>query len=110
MTTQVSIRNEFPKKTVVNERNTGYALDLLVENSAPLPPVALISISGIAKAGRIGRNSLGFSDRDKAGPVAPCLRGRPPGCSAFIFIVRIDESLRANLIRLTWVWTDCGVN
>src|SRR6185369_9012928 len=92
---QLEIRNEFPKKTV-ERRNTGYAIDMLVE-AAPFtaggPDFNFCQLI----AGSEG--TLAFSTEIKLNVVA-----LPPKETGLLCVHfnSIDESLRANLIALQY--------
>ena len=92
---QVSIRNEFPKKTV-ERRNTGYALDLLVE-TAPFTAGGPDFNFCTLLAGSEG--TLGFLTEIKLD-----LSPLPPKETGLLCVHfnTIDESLHANLIALRY--------
>jgi FAD/FMN-containing dehydrogenase/Fe-S oxidoreductase len=92
---QVSIRNEFPKKSV-ERRNTGYALDLLVE-TAPFTAGGPDFNFCTLLAGSEG--TLGFLTEIKLD-----LSPLPPKETGLLCVHfnTIDESLRANLIALAY--------
>ena len=92
---QVSIRNEFPKKTV-ERRNTGYALDLLVE-TAPFTAGGPDFNFCTLLAGSEG--TLGFLTEIKLD-----LSPLPPKETGLLCVHfnTIDESLHANLIALKY--------
>ncbi len=95
---QVSIRNEFPKKSV-ERRNTGYALDLLVE-TAPFTAGGPDFNFCTLLAGSEG--TLGFLTEIKLD-----LSPLPPKETGLLCVHfnSIDESLRANLIALAYAPT-----
>jgi FAD/FMN-containing dehydrogenase/Fe-S oxidoreductase len=92
---QVSIRNEFPKKSV-ERRNTGYALDLLVE-TAPFTAGGPDFNFCTLLAGSEG--TLGFLTEIKLD-----LSPLPPKETGLLCVHfnSIDESLKANLIALKY--------
>ncbi|HKH60215.1 MAG TPA: FAD-linked oxidase C-terminal domain-containing protein [Flavitalea sp.] len=92
---QVEIRNEFPKKTV-ERRNTGYAIDILLE-SAPFTAGAPEFNFCQLIAGSEG--TLAFITEIKLNLVP-----LPPGETGLLCIHfnTIDEALRANLIALRY--------
>jgi FAD/FMN-containing dehydrogenase/Fe-S oxidoreductase len=92
---QVSIRNEFPKKSV-ERRNTGYALDLLVE-TAPFTAGGSDFNFCTLLAGSEG--TLGFLTEIKLD-----LSPLPPKETGLLCVHfhTIDEALRANLIALKY--------
>ncbi len=92
---QVSIRDEFPKKSV-ERRNTGYALDLLVE-TAPFTAGGPDFNFCTLLAGSEG--TLGFLTEIKLD-----LSPLPPKETGLLCVHfhSIDESLRANLIALKY--------
>ena len=92
---QVSIRNEFPKKSV-ERRNTGYALDLLVE-TAPFTAGGPDFNFCTLLAGSEG--TLGFLTEIKLD-----LSPLPPQETGLLCVHfnSIDESLKANLIALQY--------
>jgi FAD/FMN-containing dehydrogenase/Fe-S oxidoreductase len=92
---QVSIRNEFPKKSV-ERRNTGYALDLLVE-TAPFTAGGPDFNFCTLLAGSEG--TLGFLTEIKLD-----LSPLPPKETGLLCVHfnSIDDSLRANLIALRY--------
>jgi FAD/FMN-containing dehydrogenase/Fe-S oxidoreductase len=92
---QLSIRNEFPKKSV-ERRNTGYALDLLVE-TAPFTAGGPDFNFCTLLAGSEG--TLGFLTEIKLD-----LSPLPPKETGLLCVHfnSIDESLRANLIALQY--------
>ena len=92
---QVEIRNEFPKKTV-ERRNTGYAIDILLE-SAPFTAGAPDFNFCQLIAGSEG--TLAFITEIKLNLVP-----LPPGETGLLCIHfnTIDEALRANLIALRY--------
>jgi FAD/FMN-containing dehydrogenase/Fe-S oxidoreductase len=92
---QVSIRNEFPKKSV-ERRNTGYALDLLVETA---PFTAGGPDFNFCKLLAGSEGTLGFLTEIKLD-----LSPLPPKETGLLCVHfnSIDESLRANLIALKY--------
>jgi len=92
---QVSIRNEFPKKSV-ERRNTGYALDLLVE-TAPFTAGGPDFNFCTLLAGSEG--TLGFLTEIKLD-----LSPLPPKETGLLCVHfnSIDEALKANLIALQY--------
>jgi len=92
---QEEIRKEFPKKSV-ERRNTGYALDLLLETApftAGLPDFNFCTLI----AGSEGTLAFITEIKLDLSPLPPPERGL-----LCVHFNTIDESLRANLIALTY--------
>ena len=92
---QVEIRNEFPKKTV-ERRNTGYAVDLLLETD---PFTAGAEQFNFCKLIAGSEGTLAFITEIKLN-VVPL----PPAETGLLCVHfnNVDEALRANLIGLTY--------
>ncbi|MDO1446159.1 FAD-linked oxidase C-terminal domain-containing protein [Rhodocytophaga aerolata] len=97
---QEEIRREFPKKTI-HRRNTGYAVDLLLETSPFTPAAEPFNFCKLI-AGSEG--TLAFITEIKLN-VSPL----PPKESGLLCIHchTIDESLRANLVALQYKPSAC---
>jgi FAD/FMN-containing dehydrogenase/Fe-S oxidoreductase len=97
---QEEIRREFPKKTI-HRRNTGYAIDLLLETAPFIPTEESFNFCKLI-AGSEG--TLTFITEIKLN-VSPL----PPKESGLLCIHchTIDESLRANLIALSYKPSAC---
>jgi len=93
--TQVEIRNQFPKKSV-ERRNTGYAVDVLLESA---PFTAGTEDFNFCKLIAGSEGTLAFITEIKLNVVS-----LPPGEGGLLCVHfnSIDESLRANLIALRY--------